>query len=122
MAAYPSTSTTSATSGSIIVLVLEPTVTNFARITVPRDTEIIVLRDDSYSGTGGKKYNTSYFDVPVTITPIILRPVKEWVPPPKAPVIFAPAPNRARERVYARARNGHHQMCRLPCYRGARTR
>lgn len=119
MAAYPSTSTTSST--TTIVLVLEPTITNFARITVPRDVEVIVLRDDSYTGTGGKKYNTSYFDGPVVVTPVLHR-VEDWIPPPKAPPIFAPAPNRARERVYARARNGYHQMCRLPCYRGARTR
>ena len=42
------------------------------------------------------------------------RRAASMVPPPRE--------NRARTKLHVRARRGFQQMCRLPCYRGSRTR
>lgn len=42
------------------------------------------------------------------------RRAASMVPPPRE--------NRAQERRHLKVRKGFHQMCRLPCYRGARPR
>lgn len=55
-------------------------------------------------------------DITALISDLELSPVFHAPPPPS---YFKPLPRRHR---LERARHGFQQMCRIPCYRGVRTR
>jgi len=45
-----------------------------------------------------------------------------WESRREASMVPPPRENKAHSKLHARARHGYQQMCRLPCYRGVRTR
>lgn len=63
----------------------------------------------------------------VTYITVAQEPKVDWVEFRReqrraASMVPSPRENRAKERRHLKERKGFQQMCRLPCYRGVRTR
>lgn len=100
-----------------------PTVTHSA--TTSGFVRIVYSANDTTTATSDpwQATPTAYSTITYTLPP----PEPDWAEVARAErraasMVPPPRENRAKERRLLKERRGFQQMCRLPCYRGTRTR